>query len=351
MAKRVTIIDVAKLAGVDNSTVSLALRSDPRIRPETRERVRRAAAKLNYLPNHLARSLQGGRTKVLGVLLTDMHPFYSPAMEEFNAAADAAGCTLHVKFYGWDAARERQFVGQFCESRVDGLVWVPSDRSTPEFAELVSKMRATMVPFVALGLTDRKTHALPFHEVGVSTGESVRLAVDYLARHGHRRVAVATASQVAGQRGELHRNRLRLIREALDEAGLTPRPQDVLETRDNEYGGVTLAGEIARRPAADRPTAVFAADDMLARSVVASLHCLGVAIPDQISVIGYDDAPGDVDGPVPITTVSLKTREVAQQAMRLLLDLIEQRVPPEPCRSIAIVPELVERASVGPASA
>ncbi len=112
--KHVTIIDVAREAGVDDSTVSLALRGDLRITERTRSHIREVASRLNYLPNQLARSLSGGRSRMIGVMLPDMeNRFFAPPMEEFHAAAECKGYSFSIKFCNWDPGRERQGILQF----------------------------------------------------------------------------------------------------------------------------------------------------------------------------------------------------------------------------------------------
>jgi DNA-binding LacI/PurR family transcriptional regulator len=345
MPKHVTIIDVAREAGVDNSTVSLALRGDRRITERTRARIREVATKLNYMPNQLARSLSGGRSRVIGVMLPDMeNRFFTPPLEEFQAVAEQRGYAINVKFCSWDSRREERGLAQFCESRVDGVIWSPASGSLDRMKALIDRLHASGSQFVLMGLGPLEQAPLT-HQVGMSESEALQLGVAYLLGLGHRRIGIATATLMPGIRAELHRFRLAKLRKAFAAAGVTVADEDIFETADNDYGGVGIASVLRDRLADSLPTAIFAADDMLARGLIAGLHVAGLNVPDRISVLGFDNVPGDVSGPVPVTSVSVEARENGRQAIGLLLDVVEQKVPSQPYQSIVLHPRIVVCAS------
>jgi len=347
--KHVTIIDVAREAGVDNSTVSLALRGDERITLQTRERIRQAAARLHYVPNHLARSLSSRRSHVIGVMLTDMeNRFYVAPLEEFQAGADRAGLAVSVKFSGWDPVREDAGLRQFCEARVDGLIWVPTGiQEGIQASAVLEKLRAASIPIVTMGSESLRRMGIA-HCVGMQSVDALHCGASYLMNLGHRRIGFATAASKSGMRGKMHRTRLEKARIVLAESGGVLRDEDIFDTTDNEYGGVAIAASLVQRERSDWPTAIFAGDDMLARGLVAGLTALSVRVPQEISVLGYDDAPGDAEGPIPVTSVSIEAKEMGQRAIELLLDLIEERIAPQPLQSIMLKPRVVERASCAP---
>jgi len=347
MAKtRVTMMDVARSLGVDHSTVSLALRCDPRIPEQTRNRVRQAAQKLNYMPNQIARTLSGGRSRVIGVMLPDMrNQFFVPHLEEIQAAAERSDLSVSVKFSNWDLEREDRGLMQFCASRVDGIIWAPILRSEDSMAGMLRKAESAGAKLVLLGGMNM---GLKLNRVRCSSLEATRVAVDYLVKLGHRRVGVAGAISMDGNRGDHHRIRVQDMRDSLANAGRPVREEDVFVTADDLCGGVEIAGQIARRARADRPSIVFAADDMLAREMIAGFAVTGVNVPNDISVLGYDDAPGDAAGPVALTSVSLRGRDVGRAAGQLLVDLVENGTPADSPQLVKIQPEIVERASCIP---
>ena len=338
--------DVARSLGVDHSTVSLALRSDPRIPEHTRERVRKAAQKLNYMPNHLARTLSGGRSKVLGVMLPDMrNQFFDPHLEAIHAAAEQRDLAVSIKLSNWDIDREDRGLLQFCTSRVDGIVWAPIVRRDESLKLMLAKIDAAGAKLVIIGGEDVD---LPIYRVTCRDIQAVRVAAEYVRKLGHARVGIGCANDVPGNRGEHHRNRVSTMRRALADVGLAVRDEDVFVTADDLCGGVEIAGQVARRKAADRPTLVFAADDMLAREMVAGFTVIGVRVPADISVLGFDDAPGDASAPIALTSVSLRGADVGYEAGKLLVSLVENDTPDDSPRLITLDPQIVERDSCRP---
>ncbi len=346
-AKRVTINDVAKHAEVDGSTVSLALRGDPRITEATRARVLQAAKMLGYVPNELAKSMRGGRTRVLGVMLTDLNNrYFARPLEEFQTLADEKKFTLSVKFSSWDTDREERGLGSFCESRADGIIWATTSDETEGFGRMLRTLAAAHMPVVLLAATAQKPPLC--HQVGV-TGE-MDIALQYLVDLGHRRIGFACASRMEGWRSKQQIKRRDQFIQRCTELGLTLAPQDVLETTDNEYGGVQLAMQLVGRPREQWPTALLAADDMIGRAMVAGLHALGVKIPDEISVMGIDDAPGDEDSILPLTSVDMRAAETGREAMNLLIGIVEGDIPAQPFQTKKLQPRVAVRSTCAPPS-
>lgn len=343
--KRKTIMDVAREAGVDFSTVSLALRNDPRIKDATRERIQAAARKIGYYPNLLAKSLSGGTTRVIGVMFTEMSRFFATPLEEFQRIGEAAGYTLSVHFSWWDMERERKGMTQFRDNRVEGVLWAP-DAFDTSLAETAALLQEAGIPAVMLGLIhDDEARTVPCHQIGIYIRRGLSLGLDHLAAVGHRRIAIATAAGTEGKRGDMFRLRLRLLRELFAERGLPLAEEDIYLTTDHEHGGIGIAMQFARRPRGDRPTAIFATEDSLARGLAKSLHALGIAIPRDVSLLGYDVGSDEPMGAVPLSTVSLESNDLAERAIHLLLDLIRKKVPAEPFRITVVPPIIIERGS------
>ncbi|MDR1283557.1 MAG: LacI family transcriptional regulator [Opitutaceae bacterium] len=343
--KRPTIMDVAREAMVNFSTVSLALRQDPRIKTETRERIETAAQKIGYYPNRLARSLSGGATRVIGVMLTEMSRFFATPLEEFQRVGEAAGYTLSVHFSWWDMERERKGMRQFRENCVEGVIWAPNvfDTSLRETATLLHNAG---IPAVMLGLIhDDGDRTVPCHQIGIDSKSGLRLGLEHLLSLGHRRIAIATAAGMEGKRGDMFQLRLRLLLELFAELGLPLADSDTFLATDHEHGGIEIAMQLVRRPRADWPTAIFAAEDSLARGLAKSLHALGINIPGDISLLGYHVGPDELMGPVPLTTVSLEIDNFATRAIDLLIGLMRKKTPDNPHQIITVPSSIIERAS------
>ena len=363
-AKKTTIHDVAREADVNYSTVSLALRGDQRIRSYTRQRIQTAAHRLGYVPNQLARSLSRGATHTIGVMLTDIHRGFTDPLEEFQDIADRARYMISVHFSSWDQARERAGLRHFCESRVEGVIWAPAQWYGETFAQTVENMKATGVPVVMLGL-QRPPYDVPFHQVGTSLRDRLTMALDYLMGLGHRHIGLASAPAPAGteastaperqaDHGAHHSRRyfsqpegIAMVRQAMQARGLALAEQDLFTTADNDYGGVEIAVHLFRRPREHWPTAVIAADDRLGRALTKGLWALGVKVPEEISVLGFD-VPSAETGQPPLTAVSQDSRRMGTFAMDLLLQLIKQQIPHQPQKITVMPPRLVEAGTCGP---
>jgi len=338
-------MDVAREADVDYSTVSLALRGNPRIRVSTRAKIEAVAKKMGYMPNQLARSLSGGGTRVIGIMLTDMQRFLADPLEEMQSLGEKAGYTLAPHFSWWNEDRERNGLRKFCESCAEGIVWAPANGQSEKFVAMMKELHHFHIPTVVLGLvTDRKNAFC--HQVGVDMKKALRVGFEYLLEKGHRRIAIATAAEMAGMRGVLHRKRLELAQELFREFGLSLSPENILNTTDNEHGGIDIAFSLVNRPRKNWPTVIYAFDDLLSRGLAKGLNAMQVFIPKDISILGYDVAPDEPMGPIPLTTVCIETRILAQWAIEALFSEIKQKIAPDSYQYLEVPCRVVEGKSV-----
>lgn len=332
---------------MDSSTVSLALRKDPRIRAETRERIEEAARRIGYMPNRIARSLSGGTTKVIGVMLTEMNRFFAGPLEALQNVGEDASYTISVHFSWWDRLREQQGMRQFCENCVEGVIWAPNafDTSLRDTAQI---LRQANIPAIMLGLVhDDPQQTVPCHQIGIDMKAALRMGLEYLVKLGHRHIAVASAAGMSGRRGDMFRLRQRILSELFEEMRLEPLEENLYLTADHEYGGIEIAMALTRLERQQWPTAIFVAEDSLARGLARSLQALGVSVPGDISLLGYDVSSGEYADPVGLSTVSLESKEIASEAMTLLLDLIAKKIPAQPYRIVTSPAIIVERDSCG----
>ncbi|OGV39438.1 MAG: hypothetical protein A2X48_23825 [Lentisphaerae bacterium GWF2_49_21] len=349
-ARRATVSSVARAAKVSRASVYAVLNAtgkdiNIRVSEKIEKRILKVADQLGYVRNENARTLVTGKTNTIGVMLTGMeNQFFDPMLNEIYRLGDERGYSISVSFSSWDAERERRGISRFCGNRLEGIIWVPINPEGKDFTSISDLIESMHIPLLLIG-----TYEYPESEnrcqLGIKEDESVRTGIKYLSSLGHRRIGIATATEAEGRRRRLQEIRLAWMRALAKDTGLVIGDKDIFNTSDNAYGGVGIAAEIARRPKSSWPTAIFAADDMLARGLIAGLSCLNVKVPEDISVLGFDDSPGNEKAAIPVTSVSLETAEMGRRALPLLLDLIEKKIPAGASRRIVLKTKLVERKS------
>lgn len=320
--------DVARLAGVSHMTVSRVLNEPESVRPETRERVLLAIKQLGYRRNSAARSLVTRRSQTLGVVCFDT-TLYGPAsmLNGIVHATEEAGYAVSVaSLRRPTAAAATQAVQRLVHQSVEGLVLI-----APQAAEAMAFVRAlpTDIPVVAV------ENALPgVTSVSVDQVLGARMVVDHLLSLGHE-----TVHHVRGPSDWSEANgRVDGWVAALEEHGrLVPRE---LVGDWSAKSGYVAGQKLARDP---RATAVFAANDSMALGVLRALLDAGVRVPEDVSVVGFDDIPEGAFVTPPLTTVSQPFREVGRRSIEILLGEVEGGE--ERGASSVIPPELVIRAS------
>jgi len=326
--RAVVMADVAKLAGVSSQTVSRVINDSPHVRAATRERVQDAMRKLEYRPNPVARALVTGRSRTLGVVSFDT-TLYGPASTLFGierAAHDADYFVSIISLRSLTRASVIDAVERLRDQGVAGiLVVAPQDSATQALLHLPQD-----VPVVAAeaGPGD----AVPL--VAVDQVEGARLATAHLLDLGH-----PTVWHISGPSDWLEaQDRVNGWRATLEAAGVPAPP--VLVGDWSARAGHELGRELAAR---GDVTAVFVANDQMALGLLRTLHESGRRIPDDISVVGFDDIPEAEYFTPPLTTVRQNFNEMGRRSLLLLLEQIESGV--RVSRRETVAPELVVRAS------
>ncbi|MCX4705112.1 LacI family DNA-binding transcriptional regulator [Streptomyces sp. NBC_01373] len=303
-----TIRDVAEQAGVSKSLVSLVLRGSDQVRPEKRDAVLRAVRELGYRPNAAARSLSEQRTRTVGVLLNDLrNPWFIDLLDGLNALLHDQG--LHMLL---GDARLNRRTGQdlarpFLDLQADGLVVVGT---LPDPAALGTV--AERIPVVVAGAREPVPPGVDV--VAGDDEQGARLVTEHLIGLGHRRIA-----HIAGY-GAVGDLRRRSFEAAMRAHGLADRA--LVETGDmTEEGGFRAAVRLLGRPG--RPTAVVAVNDITAVGVLSAAAELGLRVPHDLSVTGYDDTSISRLRHLWLTTVDNAGHEVGRRAARCLLDRFE----------------------------
>ena len=302
-----TIRDVARASKVSIATVSRVFNDSPAVSQETRERVRAAAQTLGYWPNGIARSLITSRTHMLGVVLPDLHgEFFSEVIHGVDEASRAHG--LHVLVSRASvSADELTAALRSMRGRVDGLVVMAPDLRASEMLEQTGRN----IPTVVLN----PDHTLESVDtVAIDNGGGARQVVSHLIGLGHRRIAMVTGPEHNGDSRQRREGYCR----ALADAGLFTTPELVVAGDFTEPSGYDAALQLlARSP---RPTAIFVANDVMAVGVLSALDDLGVPVPGDIAVAGFDDIPLSQYLRPPLTTVHVDMLGLGRRAVELLLD-------------------------------
>ncbi len=332
-----TMKDVARLAGVSTATVSRALKQPDLVTIETRERVMAAVARVGYLPNAAARSLRRRETRMVILVVRDIaNPFYLDIYRGIEQCAHELGYNVVMGNTRDDPLRERQYVDMVRAHHADGLLLMTG--------QLPEGMAATELPPTVVTLEYFRT--LPLPTVRIDNIAAARTAVEHLIGLGHRRIAHITGPMPA----TLSEDRLQGYRDALAAAGLPQLEPYVVAGDYSLRSGHTAAHRLLgldRRPTVRRPTAIFAANDEMAFGAINEIRARGLRVPEDVSVVGFDDIVFAGAFHPALTTVRQPRRTIGEQAMAMLAELLAGRPPP--VQTLILPTELVVRTSTGPA--
>lgn len=341
---RVTIHDVAAAAGVSASTVSLVLNGHlNRMRPDTSERVLKAVADLGYSTNEMARALKTGYVPTIGLVVpTVANPFWGEFARCVEHAAMARNYQVLLCNGEGATEREQRYVESMLARGIRGVILGSSPLSLRHIAG-VTKRGLRVVAFDRLTVSEA---GLDLDSVRVDNTLGARLAVEHLLGLGHRRIAFVSGAVSSASR----RDRLEGYRATLAAAGIAPDPNLIWTGNVNPSDDEEVATEIGRAAAvallkrADPPTAFFAVNDMTAVGVYAGCRELELAVPDDISVVGFDDIRLCQILNPPMTTVRQPLAALMQAAVERLIDRMEgkEREPPV---HLTLPPEFVVRKS------
>lgn len=327
-ATRPTILDVAERAGVSKSLVSLVMRDSSRVSDEKRGAVLAAADALGYRPNAVARSLVRRRSNVIGVMLSDLrNPFFTELVDGIEDEAVAAGYRALINTGRRDARGEYEAMETLLELRTDGVILAGSVLTT---ATILEATRSVPVVLLARPSRSREVDSVTNddHTGGV-------LAVDHLVSLGHRAIA-----HIDGGGGSGAAARRRGYLQGMRTRGLADR---AVATRGSftEDGG---AEGVARLYAqGTRPTAIYVANDIAAVGALHALEQLGLRVPEDVSLVGYDNIALAALGHIALTTIHQPRHDMGTAAVRLLLERLEDGR--DRARHIVIPPTLVVRST------
>lgn len=334
--ERVSLRAVAELAEVSVATVSRVMsRSSHPVADETRKRVLAAAERLGFQPNQLARALVTARSQTVGVIVHDISdPYFGELVKGLEDEIRADGYRLFVASSDRNPARELEYLRAFEAYQVDALVFAASSLEDPAYRDEVETLveRFESRGGITLVLSE---HFVEGHKVHFDNRSSTAVAVNYLADLGHRRIGF-----IAGPPDlTVSRHRHQAFQEAVEKRGLTYDDSLVAEGSFSIEGGKRAALEIV---SGGEPTAILASNDLMALGASRALLDAGHRIPQDISVVGFDDLPLAEVAPVPLTTVRVPTYDIGREGAILLRRALAGEDPDD----VHLVGEIVERRSV-----
>jgi len=331
-----TIKDVARVAGVAVSTVSATLNESAPVSAEVRKRVWAAIAEVDYAPDAVARSLRKGTTRLVGLVVSDIaNPFFAAATRVIETACNASGYGLVLYNTDEDEAREAEVLRLTRIQRVAGLILAPAG-SGDAYAASLRKLLS--VPTVTI---DRRVDQLALDSVSLDNRRAARLAVDYLLRIGHRRIAV-----IAGREGvTTGEERLAGYRDAHEAAGI---PVDETLVRFGNFRQEDAYETVRRMMEGEtRPTAFFALNNLMTIGTMRGLTDIGFVCPDHVSVAGVDDFDWATAFRPRLTTIAQPVEEMGRKAVDLLMGRIGGEAPARG-RAEVFEPRLCVRESCAP---
>ncbi|GAA1924568.1 LacI family DNA-binding transcriptional regulator [Microbacterium aoyamense] len=328
----VSIREVAERAGVSVGTVSNVLNHRERVTPESVVRVNAAIAELGYVRNDAARQLRAGRSTTVGLVVLDVrNPFFTELARGAESEADRRGLSILLANSDENVAREARYLDLFEQQRVRGILISPYQ----QVGERLRQMRERGIPAV---LVDRRSEDDLFSSVSVDDERGGYLAVRHLLETGRRRI-LFTGGPIDMRQLD---DRRRGARRAVDEvpgASLEILPAHASQVDDGSAAG----DEIASRPVAHRPDAVFCANDLVALGVLQSLSGHRIEVPRDIALIGFDDIDFAAAAVVPLSSIRQPARLMGETALRILVE--EGDDAQKTAEQVVFEPELVVRAS------
>lgn len=321
MAEKLTIHDIARLAGVSKATVSRVLNQKPDVDPATRERILRIMDEQGFVPSITAADLAGGRSRLIGMLIPALTWPLIP--EVMRGVAEIVGDTSYeLVLYSINSSNHEKVRSDIIDrilgtKLTSGLLAVYPGHS----AQYLMKLHKQGFPVVMLDDQILPPEHMPW--VGADNRDGAYEATRHLLSLGHRRIA-----HIQGpSKYQCSLDRLQGYYDALHEAGIEPDPRLVLQGDFMPPSGRACASQWLALPEPERPTAIFAGNDLMAYGTLAAAEEFGLRVPQDLAVVGYDDTAPSAHMQPALTTVRQPFNEMGQQAIKLLLSLLDTQRP------------------------
>ncbi len=338
--KNVTVYDIAREASVSIATVSRVLNGTAPVKASTREKINAIIKKYQFQPNAQARSLISKSTGMIGMIVPDItNPFFPEVFKGAEAEARAKGYTFFLCDTEGDYQRESEYLSILKEKRVDGIIFLGGRinlaRCSPELAEEVVEL-SKQIPIVLVNGNLPKGN---LYRVMTDEATGAELATGHLIDMGHKDIAFLGGYETMSTTTQ----KVKAFKKKMKEAGLNVRPEWILHGGLSIESGKELMGKLIGMK--ERPSAVLCVNDFTAVGAVKEAIERGLRIPEDISVVGYDDTHLSTAIIPELTTVTQQTYELGKQSVQILNHLING----EKTRKLTLFrPELVVRKSTGP---
>jgi len=318
--KRITIVDVAKKAGVSKGTVSAVINAKNSVKPVTRDHILEIMKELNFRPKGVARNLKNGnKDKSIGIIIKDLnYPFYTSIATGAKEYANSKGYSVLITSSENEHEGEKKFSHLFSTKDIKGTIIAPVVEGTAEIEHLF-KLKMINYPFVLL----EDVKGIQANVVAIDNIKAIKRAVKYLIEIGHTKIV-----HFAGPPNSTHtQERIEGFRHAFSESPLIFNKEMIVSvgSRHEESYGKTLE-YFQNKTRDDYPTAIVCFNDQQALAVMMALKKLEIKVPDEISIVGNDDIYYAKIYPVPLTTIRAPQHEIGRRAAEILIRNIESSV-------------------------
>jgi DNA-binding LacI/PurR family transcriptional regulator len=327
----VTIQDVARKAGASTATVSRVLNDSSLVSDELKDRVRQVINELGYYPNRAARNLRAGNVRKVGVLFADIsNPFFTSVLTGIEATLQQAGYILLLGSSGEDPHIEQLHLNAFMEEGVAGIIFAATTTSKTRYQNVLQ----AGIPMLAI---DRIVEGLRTDSVTVNNVDAAYQATTHLISLGHRDTAFISGPK---QKFSARYREIGYLQAMKDAGDLAPKIEVGNFRQDGGYQAMqALLG------AAERPSAVLVANNLMALGALQSIHEHRLAIPGEIAIISFDDTPWASSLQPPLTVIAQPTLKMGMIAAQRLLDRIQ--MPDNPIQRVTLETQLIIRQSCG----
>lgn len=331
--KDVTIDDIAKEAGVSKATVSRVLNNPEKVAEDTRKRVLSVIQRKNYRPSPLARGLNTRKTGVIGVLVSDItNPFYAVMVRSIEEVCRVHQYHIFLCNTGGRAEEEELYLRSLLEKRVDGIILGATQVDSP----IVDILKDVDTPFIFVSRLPRERERYDYVVVDNVLGGYI--ATRYLISLGHTKIAYLAGRWTTSS----NLDRFEGYKKALAEVGIEIREEHIYQGEFTIDGGYR-EGIRMLSTTSNRPTAVFCANDAMAIGLLEACYEQGVKVPEELSIIGFDDIPLSAFRFIQLTTISQSIAEVGALSGKILLDKILHPEQRNVLQQIVFPPKLIVR--------
>ncbi len=327
--KQITISDIAEEAGVSKATVSRVLSDSPKVKPESREKILQIIKQHSFVPNNLAQSLAGSSRKTVGIIIEELANFYFIEVANgFDQIMSHSGYSMQISSSKWNKEKELQLVKQLISSRVDGIILAPVSESS----ESITLLQNSGIPFLLINIIP-KEKGIAY--ISCDNYEGGKLAADFFNQ-----INRPSNILITGFKHQSIDHRVKGFKDNFSKWDKIIHYENI-----NTYEqGYEIASVLEVRNTLTKiETAIFVTNDNVAIGLITKLLELGISIPEQVSIIGYDDIKLASFCHVPLTTISQNITDIGKIAAIELLEMINDTEKSKPKHKIN--PQLVIRRS------